>query len=172
MFIETKEIGPEGLAIDRFFDAPAPLPLEGPEVIQVGRTHLRGDLARGADGIAFTGDIETAVTMTCSRCLEPHSVPLDLHFNLLYTTGPEEVGKKESRLDEDSVTRTRFDGTRIDLAALLSEQIYLELPLKPLCRVDCRGLCARCGANLNQGTCGCEEKLIDQPSLRSLKTVF
>ena len=172
MFIEIKEIGPEGLAIDRFIDAPASLPLEGCEIARVGRTHLKGDLAREADGIAFTGDIETAVTLSCSRCLEPHPLSLDLHFDLLYTTHPEWAGRKESRLDEDSVTRTHFDGKRIDLATLLSEQIYLGLPLKPLCRVDCRGLCARCGANLNQGSCRCQEDKAADPGLRSLKTVF
>lgn len=172
MFIETKEIGLEGLAIDRFIDEPAPLPLEGREVAQVGRTHLRGDLAREADGIAFTGDIETAVTLTCSRCLEPHPLPLDLHFNLLYTTHPEGTGKKQSRLDEESVTRTHFDGTRIDLQALLSEQIYLALPLKSLCRVECRGLCARCGTNLNQGSCGCDEEAPRDSRLRPLKTII
>ncbi len=172
MFIETKEIGPEGLAVDRFIDEPAPLPLVGDEVARVGRTHLVGELSRGAEGIAFVGDIQSAVTLACGRCLEIYALPLELHFDLLYTTAPEEAGRKESRLDEDSITLTNFDGVRIDLAALLAEQIYLGLPLKPLCRADCRGLCTRCGVNLNERMCACEAEASADPRLRSLKTLF
>ncbi len=172
MFIETKEIGPEGLLVDRVVESPAPLPLDGDEVAKVGRAHLTGDLSREAEGIAFTGDIETATTLTCSRCLESFELPLELHFSLLYTTSPEGLGKKESRVDEESVTRTHYDGVRVDLGALLAEQIYLGLPLKPLCRNECRGLCPRCGANLNQGDCGCREERADDPRLRILKTLL
>ena len=172
MFIETKEIGSEGLAIDRFVDEPAPLALAGDEVARVGRTHLVGELYREAGCIAFVGDIQSAVTLACGRCLESYALPMELHFNLLYTTAPEEAGRKESRLDEDSITLTNFDGVRIDLAALLTEQIYLGLPLKPLCRTDCRGLCARCGVNLNEGSCACEAGASVDPRLRSLKTLF
>ena len=62
MFIEIKEIGPEGLAVDRFIDTLPPLPLKGEEVVRVGRSHLTGEILREPDGIAFTGDIETIAT--------------------------------------------------------------------------------------------------------------
>jgi DUF177 domain-containing protein len=172
MFIEIKEIGPEGLEIDRLIAEFPPLPLDGSEVVRVGEIHLTGQLRREAAGVDFAGDIETAATVTCSRCLEAYRLPLALHFRLFYTTSPDATGRKERRVDEESVTLTRYDGVRLDVRSLLSEQIYLGLPLKPLCTEDCRGLCARCGTNLNQRPCDCREQRIDDPRLQVLKTLL
>lgn len=171
MYIEIKGIGPEGLVVDRSI-APFRLPLQEDEAVQVDRSHLVGELLREDDGIAFTGDIEAVAHPACSRCLESYDLPLDLHFDLLYTTRLEEGGAGESRMHDEQVTRTPFDGIRIDLGALLSEQIYLGLPLKPLCGEDCRGLCPRCGANRNQGACGCPEERAEDPRLRILKDLL
>jgi uncharacterized protein len=172
MFIETKEIGPEGLEVDRYFTGLPPLPLDGSEVVRLGEVHLTGEIRREAADVEFAGDIETEATLNCSRCLESYRLPLTLHFSLLYTTSPDAAGRKERRVDEDSVTLTQYDGVRLDLKALLAEQIYLGLPLKPLCSDDCRGLCARCGTNLNLGRCECQEKRIDDPRLQVLKTLL
>jgi uncharacterized protein len=172
MYIETKEIGPEGLVVDRFIELSEPLPLERDEVIEVGRAHVSGELVREATGIQFTGDIETGARMRCGRCLEQYDLPLELHFGLLYTTSREAVERGEGRIDEESMTLVQFDGTRIDLRALLREQVYLGLPLKPLCRADCRGLCPRCGANLNAGACGCPRERAEDPRLGILKKLL
>jgi uncharacterized protein len=171
MYIETKEIGPEGLVVDRYI-APFRLPLQEGEAAQVGRSHLVGELRRGEDGISFSGAIDTVADLECSRCLEGYALPLELGFNLLYTTLPEEAAAGDRRMDEERVTRTPFDGVRIDLGALLAEQIYLGLPLKPLCDEGCRGLCPRCGANRNQGACGCPEERTEDPRLRILKDLL
>jgi uncharacterized protein len=168
MFIEIKEIGPEGLAVDRTIEA-FRLPLQEEEAIEVERSRLVGDLSREGGGIAFSGDIETAARLTCSRCLERYVQPLDLHFDLLYTTSPERAAPGESRMEEELITVTPFDGVRIDLSALLAEQIDLGLPLKPLCRPECRGLCPRCGSNRNVAACGCPDEETGEPRLRILK---
>jgi len=172
IFIETKEIGPEGLAVDRWIETLQTLPVEGGEVVKVGRTHLTGDLSREPGRLAFTGDIGTVAILACSRCLEEYSVPLDLHFDLIYTTAPEGPMRKESRVEEESITLTHYNGLRVDLEALLREQIYLGLPLKPLCRPDCHGLCPRCGTNLNHGTCGCPKERNDDPRFLALKKLL
>lgn len=171
MYIETKEIGPEGLVIDRRIDA-FPLRLRDGEEIRVDRAHLAGELVREEGGISFSGDIETAATLPCSRCLETYPLPLHLHFDLLYTVRPEHATRGESRVDEEQVTMTQYNGERIDLAALLAEQVYLGLPLKPLCRADCRGLCPQCGTNRNQGTCACREARAEDPRLLILKKLL
>jgi uncharacterized protein len=66
---------------------------------------------------------------------------------------------------------TAFWNDEIDLGQLMKEQFYLALPMKPLCRDECRGLCALCGANLNRGTCGCVAAWEDPrfAALRALK---
>ncbi len=172
MYIETKEIGPEGLRVDRLVENLSTLPVEGNEEIRVQPVRLSGTLHREPDGVAFEGDIETVATLVCSRCLDPYALPLQLHFELLYTTEPEATAKGESRVDEDEITRTHFDGLRIDVRELISEQIYLGMPLKPLCRDECLGLCARCGSNLNESTCGCSEEPIADPRLGALKKLL
>jgi uncharacterized protein len=65
----------------------------------------------------------------------------------------------EGEIEEEDLALTPFDGFHIDLPEIAREQIYLLLPLKPLCREMCAGLCPRCGANRNLETCGCSEDL-------------
>jgi uncharacterized protein len=171
MYIETKEIGPEGLSVDRLIER-LPIPVKGDEVIGIDRVHLTGELLRASGGISFTGDIGTVARLQCSRCLEQFALPLELHFDLLYTTAPETEGAGESRVDEDRITESHYDGERIDVGELLAEQIYLGLPLKPLCATDCRGLCPRCGTNRNLGTCDCREERAEDPRLLGLKKLL
>ncbi|HYV86710.1 MAG TPA: DUF177 domain-containing protein [Patescibacteria group bacterium] len=134
---------------------------------------LSGDLHKEGGRVAFAGEIATVATLPCSRCLEPYGLPLDMRFDLLYTAEPERDERGgESRVEEDSFTEVHFDGARIDLDSLLAEQIYLALPLKPLCRDDCRGLCPRCGANLNAGDCGCPAEQMPDPRLAALKKLI
>lgn len=172
IYIKTKEIGPDGLGVDRWIESLLPLPIEGGEVVKVDRTHLTGDLLRDSGDLAFTGEIETVVTLPCGRCLEAYVLPLDLRFSLIYTTAPEGPMRRESRVDEESITLTHYDGVQVDLDALLREQIYLGLPLKPLCRPDCLGLCPRCGTNFNHGTCACPKERDDDPRFLALKKLL
>src|SRR5262245_4700696 len=170
MYIETKEIGPEGLVVDKDAEWHLPSPSAGDEGVKVDRIRLSGEIQKERDGYAFSGDIATLATLDCGRCLEPYGLPLTMHFDLLYTSRPEERDRPgENRVDEDSITEVHFDGFRIDLDALLAEQIYLALPLKPLCREGCRGLCSRCGANLNLSACGCLADIEPDPRFAALK---
>jgi uncharacterized protein len=170
MYIETKEIGPGGLVVDRDVAWHMPPPKEGDDAVRVDHVRLTGELQKDGDGFAFSGDIATHATLGCGRCLEPYGLPLDMHFDLLYTSRPEARDRRgECRVDVDSFTEVQFDGARIDLDALLAEQIYLALPLKPLCRDGCRGLCSRCGANLNSAECGCTAATEPDPRLTALK---
>ena len=171
MFIEIKEIGPEGLVVSRSIDA-FRLLVNGADSIGIDAVRLMGELQREKDGFSFVGRIETAATMSCSRCLEEYSLPLDLPFDLFYTTASEGAARHDDRIDEEMVTVTHYDGARIDLMSLLSEQVYLGLPLKPLCRPGCPGLCPRCGTNLNAGACGCAEERTEDPRLRILKNLL
>jgi len=176
MYIKTKEIGPDGLIIDRRFKYDLPDPPEGVEAVSIGEVHITGELGRTGDGIEFRGDIETVATTACSRCLEPYSLPMALHFQLLYTLESSTSNRGERRIDEESITHAHYDGARINLGELLEEQVYLGLPLKPLCRADCKGLCSRCGTNLNVEACECPEKQdgtgTEDPRLLTLKSLL
>lgn len=172
MFIEIKEIGPDGLVVDRRVSCTLPPPPDGEEPVTVGPVHLSGELHKDGAEVAFSGDIETVATLSCSRCLEPYPLPLDLHFDLKYTAEPEAAGAGESRVDEHSITVVHFDGARIGIDDLLAEQILLGLPLKPLCREDCGGLCPHCGTNRNTRACGCSTERGADPRLAALKKLL
>jgi len=144
MYIETKEIGPDGLVVDRNLAWKLPPSADGDDEVRVERVRLSGELHKEGSRIAFAGEIATVATLPCSRCLEAYGLPLDTRFDLLYTAEPEKDARGgESRINEDSFTEVHYDGARIDLDSLLAEQIYLALPLKPLCRSSpsLKGLC-------------------------------
>jgi uncharacterized protein len=72
---------------------------------------------------------------------------------------------------EDDPSLVLYDQPQIDLAQVAREQCYLAVPMKPLCRPDCQGLCPHCGTNRNTGTCTCENRWED-PRLAGLKSIL
>jgi len=79
--------------------------------------------------------------------------------------------EEEIELGNEDLKTSFFSGEEIDLSKLIRDQIILNVPYKALCHEECRGLCPRCGANLNEGDCGCEGKALGSAFdvLRSLK---
>jgi uncharacterized protein len=118
----------------------------------------------------LVGTVTTALELTCSRCLEPFSLPVVATFDLRYLPQSENVGdEREVKGDEFSESFYRDDV--IDLGQLIEEQFYLALPMKPLCSADCKGLCSNCGTNLNVATCDCQVRWED-PRLAGLKALI
>jgi uncharacterized protein len=113
-----------------------------------------------------TGEVE----LECSRCLEPFRMPLGSDFDLRYVPRTENVGEGEREVEEDDLTTAFYDDEQIDLAHLVMEQFHLALPMKPLCKDDCKGLCPECGTNLNTGSCNCNPAWED-PRLAALKAL-
>ncbi|WP_152523929.1 YceD family protein [Sporomusa ovata] len=103
-------------------------------------------------GIVFevTGEINTRLKQCCSRCLEEMVTSLTAVFSEEYR----EVDCKESRDVLDSEI-DYFKGDEIDITDLVRETLLLAEPIKPVCSETCRGLCPKCGVNLNVNTCGC-----------------
>ena len=77
-------------------------------------------------------------------------LPVDATFDLRYQPRTTDTGEGEREIEEDDLTTAFYDDDNIDLGELMREQFYLALPMKPLCRDDCHGLCAQCGTNLNR----------------------
>lgn len=101
------------------------------------------------DGLLARGTITAAWRAECQRCLGPAGGHIGFEFRELFERQPREG--ESYRLGHDS----------IDMEPLVREHVLLELPLVPLCAVDCRGLCPTCGADLNQGPCGCDATMVD-----------
>ena len=94
-------------------------------------------------GVIVTGSFKAATPVACARCLKPLMHPVSLEFAEYYSRQPEEG-------------MYAFSGEEIDLAQMLGDNMILEMPMRFLCREDCRGLCPVCGKDLNEGACGCK----------------
>jgi uncharacterized protein len=109
----------------------------------------------GADGIEvfIHGRLAATVPLTCGRCAEAFSgrVAADVDVRLL----PRPAAADSVELGADDLDVDFYDNDELDLARVVDNETTLALPMKPLCRPDCRGLCAVCGANRNVVTCGC-----------------
>ncbi|TMB02173.1 MAG: DUF177 domain-containing protein [Deltaproteobacteria bacterium] len=115
---------------------------------------VRVEYYRAGLDVFFHGSLHGEVVGTCARCLEEYAFGLDHPF--VFVLEPRAVAPSESaRLSSDDLALSYYEGDEIDLTPLVHEQIILALPTRPLCGESCRGLCPRCGANLNAGACGC-----------------
>ena len=132
---------------------------------------LSFDIDKDKAQFRLRGRLRTVLELTCSRCLEPFSWPVDADFDLLYLPQAENTGEGELEIEADDLATAYYRHDAIDLAQLLAEQFQLALPMKPLCSNACRGLCPECGTNLNRDTCDCEPTWQD-PRLAELRALL
>jgi len=93
----------------------------------------------------------------CNRCLETFAMPIEAAFDLVLYRG-DRMQPPSDVTEDDFVTIPVTGESRYDLFPRVREEIILGIPIKLLCREDCRGVCMKCGADLNQGACRCEGK--------------
>jgi uncharacterized protein len=157
LFIEVNRIPRDGLAIDRALELQPLAPEDGP--VPVSNVRIAGQFLRSRNEVVFRGKVEAVLSLLCSRCAAPTEVGVSGDCHRVFRSGPMPLPTSEGEIEEEDLALTPFDGFHIDLPEIAREQIYLLLPLKPLCRETCAGLCPRCGANRNLEPCGCSEDL-------------
>ncbi|HEX8751342.1 MAG TPA: DUF177 domain-containing protein [Nitrospira sp.] len=131
------------------------------------------DLAQADEMIAVTGVLEGTVVRQCVRCLKEYDDPLAFSVHAAFAregketkTGarpPKLIEARKGRPSPEAQTeeeaegddRYFYQGDHVELAPMLREHIILAAPMRPLCREECAGLCARCGKDLNEGPCQC-----------------
>jgi uncharacterized protein len=128
------------------------------------------DLFKDKDRFRLSGRVQTTLELPCSRCLEPFSWPVDETFDLRFQPRTAETVDPDRAIQEDDFSTAYYDDDMIDLGELMREQFILSMPMKPLCTEACRGLCAQCGANLNQTPCDCASGWED-PRFAALKAL-
>ncbi len=136
----------EGAAEDAGI-APEDARIEGPIT-------LEGDFYRVGDHVEVQARARTTVALACDRCLTPVTAPLDAPVRLFCEKREVRDHRSESEIRDEDVGLLYHDGRTLDLREEIRNVILLEVPWHPLCRPDCRGLCPRCGMNLNEGDCG------------------
>jgi uncharacterized protein len=136
---------------------------------------IRLKAARIGEMVEVEGDLETTLRLTCGRCLTEFVEPLATDFAFTYAREVQEPpaggAPAEGRAEAEEAGLIGFRGEEIDLTEGIQEQVVLSLPLRPLCREDCKGLCVACGADLNSGECECRREPPDGPfaALRRLQ---
>lgn len=126
---------------------------------------VRVDLEKRSRALYFKLAININGRFACDRCLDEFIMPLEGECRLIYSSD-----KAFADLDED-VRYITPDLPDIDLTADLREIILLAVPLKLLCRTECKGLCPSCGTNLNLEQCSCQAATLD-PRWEKLRKIF
>ncbi len=121
--------------------------LEGLGLVLAGPVIVSGVLQRtGEDGFLWRGRIQASVAGECSRCLVSLTQQLDEGVDVLFSSDPDLI-------DDPSVYALSPEVTSVDVTMAVREELALRLSAFPICRPDCKGLCATCGADLNAGPC-------------------
>lgn len=158
----------EGLDVHHLYPEGDP-GLAGGEGHLIGQCELNLRAARADEKVHLIGSVTVVVGCECDRCLSALSIPVEASFDLLYVP-PLGTGE-EHELGEKDLSLGFYQDGIIDVDDLTREQIELALPMSRLCSDECRGLCPKCGANLNLGECACGEEQVDDrwAALRELK---
>ena len=128
-----------------------------------GRSMVQGEilLMRTDRSILARGRLHTEAEITCGRCLNLFTCPLNLDIEEEYFPITDVVGGDLLPASEEPDCFTIDEQHVIDLTEVIRQYALLAIPMKPLCREDCTGLCPDCGQNLNQGTCCCSSRETD-----------
>jgi uncharacterized protein len=153
--------------VERQYGASA-LEREGDEFRITAPVDLVADVQKDAQKLRLIGRVKGVLALECSRCLEPFPVPIDARFDVLMLPLSADVHESEREVGQEDLGVSFYKDDVLDLGEVMREQFYLALPMKPLCREDCRGLCPVCGKNRNHEVCSCQTEWID-PRMEPLK---
>lgn len=125
---------------------------------------LRGAFTatRVSEGVYLTGALHSHTRLGCVRCLEDANVAITIRLDDLFYYPAHSAPPGEHTIGENGY---------VDLAPLVRELAWLDVPIQPLCKDDCQGLCMICGTNLNDADCDCVDDEID-PRLEVLKQLL
>ncbi|MDR5695492.1 MAG: DUF177 domain-containing protein [Armatimonadota bacterium] len=143
-------------------DLPFPSPVDGEiTLLHLGRT------------IHVAGKVSTLVTLTCSRCLEsfPYTLEATLDEDFFASPQPPRSPVEEVRLSREDFIFPLPEGGILDVTELVRQNLIMAIPIKPVCKESCQGLCPQCGANRNVEPCDCTLTEVD-PRLAVLEQLL
>lgn len=169
MWVKVTDIPDEGLQLE-LRESPLEFPLKADEVKVCAFVEFNARLDKLSSGILVRGALKTTTELVCARCLEPFQFPVSSRVEVEYHFETGEAPEEDAELIEENTDVYPYTGDKIDLSEATRDQILLAIPMKPLCLPECKGLCRRCGANLNRGVCGCPAENMD-PRLQALRAL-
>jgi uncharacterized protein len=149
---------------------PAAVSRPGDEFRVVTPVDFAADVRKDQEKVRLVGRMHTSLELDCSRCLDPYQIPVDARIDLMFLPGSANTGLTEAKIEDEDIGVSFYHDDVIDLTEVIREQCHLALPMKPLCRDDCRGLCPVCGINRNRETCDCQPTWVD-PRLEPLRAL-
>lgn len=129
-----------------------PMPVTGRADLIVEHRGHREQVADIRIRAAYHGDFE----LLCARCVEPVNTPLAGNFDLIFRPQAADADPGERAITLDETEIGYYEESGLSLEDVVREQVLLSLPSRTLCKEDCKGLCPRCGQNLNLETCKCD----------------
>jgi len=168
MRLIVSDIPEEGLSHD--FDLS--VNIHGGERKEIAHVEIK--VSRSGGRIICDGRASMSTLLVCGRCLIEYSFDLNAVFNEIFLPAPGNVEEDEYELSVKAPGSSYYSNNEIDLKGPIREQLLLALPMKPLCKEDCLGICSKCGKDLNNDLCGCKNGGIDPrwTPLRKLKKIL
>ncbi len=167
-WIEVEKIPPKGLKVEKQMQIDQSRLTEGK---LEGPVEVKVRVVKKGIRVHMSGTVKTKLTLTCSRCLEEYTRDMESKFQIELVPVETMGDRQEVELEEKDLEVVFFQNGLIDFEQMIIDQINLSIPMKPLCKEDCKGLCPVCGANLNQTQCGHSVKVVD-PRLAKLKLLL
>ncbi len=148
--IATLEDGP------RRFAGTMAMSSEGHDTSLAAPIAFAATVALDGNAVQVTGWLHSTVRVPCARCLEPTPLTVDRELQLVFYSAEKAPRPDGTELDAQRLDVDYYAGGALDLRSVLTEQVLLDLPMKPLCSDDCQGLCPQCGANRSEQACDCQ----------------
>ena len=164
MKLSITDIPEEGLSVDIEEGEVAP-----DFVVSPVRASL--NILRNGTQVSVNGSMTANVRLRCSRCLKDFFREMSVPFDVVYYPVDELHGEETYEVRTEELEMGFYADQEIDLPGLLSEQVMLNVPMKPLCSDKCRGICSRCGADLGTEACACVDQEGD-PRFKVLKKLL
>jgi uncharacterized protein len=127
----------------------------GEDVTALEPVELSGVIEKAGRRFFLEGEVSGSARLVCSRCLKEFAFSFAEPVSVQFVPASLAPQEDETQLGRDELDVHFFDEPVIELTELAAEQVVLAVPVKPLCRETCQGLCPRCGADWNQGLCAC-----------------
>ena len=164
MVVRVSEIPDDGLRMESPGELGVVFPDQG-----WGLDAVSLEIERRGPDVVVRGRFQATARLLCSRCLEPLLSRVEPEVDLHLVPVPR-VRQGETELSPGDLEVDFYQGDLLDVGGLLRSETSLALPMKPLCREDCRGLCPVCGGNRNVTDCRCETRGLD-PRLAPLEAL-
>ncbi len=134
--------------------------LDRPEIADLGKVECQGRISPLAEGYLLEASLSHHAAFRCMRCLDDFEMPGSSQVSLLIEIRrSDEHLAEEIELEEEDLGVLIVAQPELEVRPILIEQLHLDIPMKPLCRDDCAGLCASCGKNLNTEACDCKTEI-------------